>query len=63
MNDIGHTILNSAAYAFTGKFLRKSAANTFDKYNTEKSGLAAGLVKGHVVVKYSAKSKTTSSGF
>lgn len=36
------------------------AANAFDKYNTEKSGLAAGLVKGHVVVKYSAKIKTRS---
>ena len=36
------------------------AANAFDKYNTEKSGLAAGLAKGHVVVKYSAKVKTRS---
>ena len=36
------------------------AANAFDKYNTEKSGLAAGLVKGHVVVKYSSKIRTRS---
>jgi large subunit ribosomal protein L36e len=36
------------------------AANNFDKYNTEKSGLAAGLVKGHVVVKYSSKVRTRS---
>lgn len=40
--------------------LGAGAANAFDKYNTEKSGLAAGLAKGHVVVKYSAKSKTRS---
>ena len=36
------------------------AANAFDKYTSDKTGIAAGLSKGHVVVKYTAKSKTRS---
>jgi len=36
------------------------AANAFDKYKADKTGLAAGMAKGHVVVKYSAKLKTRS---
>mmetsp|Transcript_23423 Transcript_23423/g.55463 ORF Transcript_23423/g.55463 Transcript_23423/m.55463 type:complete len:125 (+) Transcript_23423:62-436(+) len=36
------------------------AANAYDKYNAPKTGLAAGLAKGHVVSKHTAKVRTRS---